>query len=156
MSEDEGDQSQEEELRERYQELLEEVRVVLPGVQVLFAFLLTSPFSSRFPELDTVGERAYAIALLATAASSVILITPTAYHRVAPRKDRRTRLYTAIRLVIMGLATLALAISVSIFVVARFVFGTPTGIVLGSLVALGAGALWWALPRAHRSETLSH
>ncbi len=145
-------QSEEEELRERYQELLEEVRVVLPGVQVLFAFLLTSPFSSRFPELDAVGERAYAVALVATAASTIIMVAPTAYHRIAPRKDRRTRLQTAVRLVVVGLATLALAISVSVFVVARFVFDTTTGIVLGSVVALGAGALWWALPRAQRSE----
>ncbi len=148
-------QSDEEELRERYQELLEEVRVVLPGVQVLFAFLLTTPFSSRFPELDAVGERAYAVALLATAASTIILVAPTAYHRIAPRKDRRTRLHTAVRLVVSGLAILALAISVSVFVVSRFVFGTPTGIVLGSVVALGAGALWWALPRARRSEVQS-
>ncbi len=139
-------------LRERYQELLEEVRVVLPGVQVLFAFLLTSPFSSRFPELDAVGERAYAVALVATAASTNILVAPTAYHRIAPRKDRRTRPQTAVRLVVVGLATLALAISVSVFVVTRFVFDTTTGIVLGSVVALGAGALWWALPRARRSE----
>jgi hypothetical protein len=94
---------EEEELRERYQELLEEVRVVLPGVQVLFAFLLTSPFSSRFPELDAVGERAYAVALVATAASTIILVAPTAYHRIAPRKDRRTRLQTAVRLVVVGL-----------------------------------------------------
>jgi MFS family permease len=143
-------QSEEEELRERYQELLEEVRVVLPGVQVLFAFLLTSPFADRFSELDTVGVRAYAVALLATAASTIIFVAPTAYHRIAPRKDRRTRLHTAVRLVVIGLATLALAISVSVFVVARFVFGTLTGVVLGGLVAVGAAALWWALPRARR------
>jgi MFS family permease len=128
------------------------VRVVLPGVQVLFAFLLTSPFSSRFPELNAVGERAYAVALLATAASTVVLVAPTAYHRIAPRKDRRTRLHTAVRLVVSGLAILALAISVSVFVVARFVFDTTTGVLSGSLVALGAGALWWVLPRARRSE----
>lgn len=153
MSGSGGDQADEEELRERYQELLEEVRVVLPGVQVLFAFLLTAPFTDRFPELDTVGIRAYAVTLLATAASTIVLVAPTAYHRIAPRKDRRTRLDTAIRMVIVGLASLALAISVSVFVVARFVFDTPTGIVLGSAVALGSGALWWALPRARRGET---
>lgn len=149
-NEDGNDDGREEELRERYSELLEELRVVLPGVQVLFAFLLTSPFSSRFPELDRVGERGYAVALLCTAASTIILVAPTAYHRIAPRNDRRTRLRTAVRLAKAGLATLALAISVSVFVVARFVFGTPTGIVLGSLVALGAGALWWAFPVARR------
>lgn len=124
--------------------------MVLPGVQVLFAFLLTSPFSSRFPELDVVGQRAYAVALLCTAASTIIFVAPTAYHRIAPRKDRRTRLHTAVRLVVVGLATLALAISVSVFVVARFVFGTTTGIVLGTLVALGAAVLWWAFPEARR------
>ena len=150
MSEDGNGDDRQEELRERYSELLEEVRVVLPGVQVLFAFLLTSPFSSRFPELDRVGEQAYAVALLCTAASTIILVAPTAYHRMAPRRDRHTRLHIAVRLVVLGLATLALAISVSVFVVARFVFGTPTGIVLGGLVAGGAGALWWAFPLARR------
>ena len=150
MSEDGNGDDRQEELRERYSELLEEVRVVLPGVQVLFAFLLTSPFSSRFPELDRVGERAYAVALLCTAASTIILVAPTAYHRMAPRRDRRSRLHIAVRLVVLGLVTLALAISVSVFVVARFVFGTPTGIVLGGLVAVGAGALWWAFPLTRR------
>lgn len=150
MNEDGGEDDPEEELRERYSELLEELRVVLPGVQVLFAFLLTSPFSSRFPQLDPVGKRGYAVALLCTAASTIILVAPTAYHRIAPRRDRRTRLHAAVRLAKAWLATLALAISVSVFVVARFVFGTPTGIVLGGLVALGAGALWWALPLTRR------
>ena len=74
-----------EELRKRYEMLLQELRVVLPGVQVLMAFLLTAPFAQRFDDLDDTGRRAYLVALVSALASTICLLTPTVFHRVADR-----------------------------------------------------------------------
>lgn len=140
----------EEELRDRYRELLEELRVILPGVQVLFAFLLTAPFSSRFPDLDLVGRRGYFVALVGAAASTLLLLTPTAYHRLAPDADRARRLRIAVRLTVAGLATLGTAIVAALFVVTRFVFeNTAATVVAGGLLLLGA-VLWYGLPLHRR------
>lgn len=132
--------------RERYRELLEELRTILPGVQVLFAFLLTAPFSSRFADLDGLGRDLYGVSLAVTALSAVIFLAPTSYHRVAPRRERRDRLRTGIRLTVAGMLTLAVAISVAVFTVMRFVFGTT----LSSFVVAGlAGVivvLWYVVP----------
>jgi len=69
--------------RERYQELLAELRTIIPGVQVLFAFLLTAPFSARFHLLDQLGHDIYAASLVGTALAAAVFLTPAAYHRLA-------------------------------------------------------------------------
>lgn len=79
------------ELRDRYEMLLQELRVLLPGVQVLTAFLLTAPFASRFTDLDDAGRRAYFLALVSAMASIITLLTPTVFHRVADRRARSAR-----------------------------------------------------------------
>ena len=111
------------ELRRRYGILLQELRVVLPGVQVLVGFLLTVPFANRFPELDASGRAAYGIALVASLLSVVCLITPTVYHRVADRRERTARLRWGIRLTVAGLALLAVALGAGLWCVSRLVFG---------------------------------
>ena len=140
----------EQEERERYQELLQELRVVLPGVQVLFAFLLTAPFSSRFEELDRVGLNGYFVALMSAALSTVMFMTPTSYHRIAPREDRSHRLHFAVRLTVGGMAMLLLAIAAAVFVVTRFVFGTSEAMVLAGGVLAVAAVLWYGLPVRRR------
>ena len=81
-----------EELRDRYEMLLQELRVVLPGVQVLMAFLLTAPFAQRFADLDDLGRQAYLVALISALGSTICLLSPTVFHRVADRTARRARL----------------------------------------------------------------
>jgi uncharacterized BrkB/YihY/UPF0761 family membrane protein len=139
-----------EEQRERYRELLEELRVILPGVQVLFAFLLTVPFSSRFTDLDTTGRNIFAGSLLGVALTTAFLVAPTAIHRIAPDVDRAKRLGTATKLVVIGIVLLAISISIAVFVVTRFLFESTTlGVVFGAVTAVTFAALWFALPRAH-------
>ena len=135
-----------EQQRERYRELLEELRVILPGVQVLFAFLLTAPFSGRFPELDPVGLRGYAVALAAAAMSTVLLLVPTSYHRIAPEGDRKRRLRTGIRATVAGLASLAIAVMAAVFVVTRFVFDQRFAVVTAAALSVAVVALWYFLP----------
>ena len=136
----------EDEQRERYRELLEELRVVLPGVQVLFAFLLTAPFSSRFPDLDRVGLNGYFVALVSAGLSTVLFMTPTAYHRIAPRQARRDRLRMGVRVTLGGMAALAVAVTSALFVVTRFVFGLRPALAVGGVVAVTAVLLWCAVP----------
>jgi uncharacterized membrane protein len=138
------------ERRERFRELLEELRTVLPGVQVLFAFLLTAPFSQRFQELDNLGRDAYAVALVSAGVSTVLFLTPTAYHRIAPRQDRAHRLLVAVRLAVAGMVSLLVAISAALFVVARFIYGTAEGVAVVVVVLGGALVLWFLLPLRRR------
>ncbi len=139
--------------RERYQELLAELRTVLPGVQVLFAFLLTAPFSGRFSELDRVGRDGYVVALASAALSTVLFLAPTSYHRVAPRRNRAMRLRIGVVLIVAGMMALAVAICAALFVVTRFIFGTGEGTAM-ALAALGCIVVsWYLLPLLDRLRT---
>lgn len=131
--------------RERYRELLEELRTIIPGVQVLFAFLLTVPFSSRFADLDLLGRRAFTASLVAAALATVVFLTPAAYHRLTDR-HRGRRLQVSVRMQLAGMTLLAAAIAVAVFVVTRFIFDTTVGGIIGAGVAVSALLLWWALP----------
>lgn len=134
------------ELRRRYAMLLQELRVVLPGVQVLMAFLLTAPFAQRFSELDDLGRNAYLLALTSAMASTICLLSPTVFHRVADRTARRVRLIWSIRLAVVGIVLLAVALTAATWCITRLVFGTTEA----TVVAVGAitmfGVVWIALP----------
>lgn len=135
-----------EELRQRYYGLLQELRVVLPGVQVMLAFLLTVPFANRFVELDDLGQDLYGLSLLTAALSVVVLITPTALHRFGDRHQRRMRLRLAVASTRVGLALLAVSIVSAVVVVTRLVFGDT---VSGWSAALVGGTIvvaWIGLP----------
>ena len=139
-----------EELRRRYEMLLQETRVVLPGVQVLAAFLLTAPFSQRFAELDRWGRSAYLVAMLASMLSVVCLMTPTMLHRVGDRRARSGRLTAGIRAFVAGMVLLSVALVASMWAVMRFVFDNGKGwwYTLPLLVALLL--MWVVLPRLLR------
>ena len=132
--------------RERYRELLEELRTIIPGVQVLFGFLLTVPFSSRFDELDTLGRGAFAGSLLSAALATVVFLTPAAYHRVRDRDDRRRRIAFSVRAELGGMTLLAVAVVLAVFVVVRFIFDTTLGGIFAGTVSATMVAMWWLLP----------
>lgn len=129
-----------------HRELLEEHRTILPGVQVLFAFLLTAIFAQRFEELDTLGRHLYAASLVGTALATILLLAPMSYHRVAPRRRRADRLRAGIRWSVAGTFVLAVSILDAVFVVLRFVFGS--GLALTAVAGLSATVLvvWYLLP----------
>lgn len=142
------------EARRRYRELLEELRTLLPGVQVLFAFLLTATFSPRFGDLDTFGRDLYGLALAGTAVAAVIFLAPASYHRVAPRQARHGRLRTGIRLIVAGMFVLGASVVVAVFTVMRFVFGpglaTTVAVSLAGLMVV----LWYVVPLLRRFDLL--
>lgn len=148
---DDTDHSDHEEVKERrdreLMELLNELRVALPGVQVLLAFLLTVPFSQGFTKVTTAQKDVYFAAVLCAAAATAFLIAPTAYHRIMFREgDKERMLKIANTEAILGTFFLASAIVCALFVITSYVFG-------GSLVPVvtGGGAglfmlLWYAVP----------
>ena len=135
-------------LESELEHLLEELRIALPGVQILFAFLLTVPFASQFDKVTPFQEDAYLATLVATFAASACLIAPTSYHRLRFRRhsDPERMVLTANVLAIAGLACLALALTSALLFVTDFLFGRATSVALttaGGLLLLG---LWYALP----------
>lgn len=146
-----GDNGLEEEERQRYRELLEELRTIIPGGQVLFAFLLTVPFATRFSEIDVIGKTIFAVSLMATAAATVLFLAPAAYHRLAGSHDRQGRLRSGVRNTLAGMVLLGLSVCCAVFVVVRFLFSsTPLGVVLATTVAVLTAAVWCVQPLRHR------
>jgi hypothetical protein len=135
-----------EELRKRYEMLLQELRVVLPGVQVLMAFLLTAPFAQRFGDLDDIGRRAYLVALVSALGSTICLLTPTVFHRVAERTARRARLVWSVRLAVVGMILLALSLTAASWCITRLVFGTGAAMVVALCAIVAFVGIWVILP----------
>jgi cation transport ATPase len=132
-------------------ELLQELRVALPGVQVLFAFLLAVPFQQNFTEISPFEEKVYFATLLCTAVSAALLISPTAYHRLTFHLQQKHELvFLANRLAIAGLVFLALAMTGAIMLITDVLFGSPATIVFSVAAALLFVVLWGALPLRRR------
>lgn len=132
-------------------EFLNEVRVVLPGVQVLFAFLLTLPFTGKFGSLDSGQLVAYQIAFYAIATAAVLMISPTALHRLRFRRgDKEHILKASNRLILLGLVALAIGMMSTVWLVSELLFeqGTANAIAVAA-VALVVG-LWFLLPLSRR------
>ncbi len=132
------------ELRQRYYGLLQELRVLLPGVQVLLAFLFTVPFASRFDELDETGRIAFATAMCSAMVATVAFVTPIAFHRVARRRARSARLVWSIRMEATGLAFMCLALLAGLHCVMRFVFDGPVAWVV-TLTVLALVLVFWVI-----------
>ena len=128
-------------------ELLNELRVTLPGVQVLFAFLLIVPFSNRFEQVTELQKAVYFVALLATAAGSAFLIAPTPYHRIRFRDhDKEALLRVANRLALIGTGFVAIGITSAVFLVTDFIFNIAAALSVTALVAIVIVGLWYVLP----------
>jgi hypothetical protein len=150
-SEPEPDETPKQRVNRELIELLNELRVALPGVQVLFAFLLTVPFQSGFERISS-GQRVwYFAALLTTAAASALFMAPTAYHRLRFRQgDKERMLQTANMEAIAGTALLALAIAAAVFLVADVMYGVGIASVAAAVAAAAMAWLWFGLPLSRR------
>ena len=134
-------------------ELLNELRVALPGVQVLFAFLLILPFQSGFASVTDVARDVYFAGLATSAAAIALLIAPASYHRLNHRRgtvEKEQMLLTSSKLAIVGTFFLAAGIACSVFVVADVLFGPVFALAAALAVAVLIVALWYVLPLARR------
>jgi hypothetical protein len=128
-------------------ELLNELRVALPGVQVLFAFLLAVPFANGFPKLNGTQRDVFFAAFIATALSTVLLIAPSSYHRLRWRQhDKERMLVFSNALTIAGLFLLAVAITCVVFVITDLLFHRTWASLFTALVGAAFLLLWYGLP----------
>jgi hypothetical protein len=134
-------------------ELLNELRVALPGVQVLFAFLLTVPFSQGFVQTTEFQRDLLFAVLAATAISAALLIAPSAWHRLRFRqKDKELILSVSNRMAIAGLGFLAIAMVGAVMLIANYAFSEALTVVSGLVAVLVFGGLWYALPLARSAQ----
>jgi hypothetical protein len=141
------DETEEERLDRNLQEFLGELRVALPGVQVLFAFLLVVPFNQRFADITDFQQTVYFVTLLFTAAASVCLIAPTAQHRIEFRAQHKEQiLLMANRLAIVGLGCLAVAMTGAILLITDLLYGSTTTVIVTVPVGLTFALLWYLIP----------
>jgi hypothetical protein len=141
------DEIDRDELRRRYYGLMQELRVLLPGVQILVAFLLTVPFATRFGNVGDFEKITYAVALGGGTVAILLFGTPTAIHRLGERRARSRRLMWSIRLTRAGLGFFGVALTAGVMLVSAKVFGHPAGWVAGGCTLVLIFVLWAALPR---------
>ena len=146
-----------EELDQEYSELLSELRVVLPGVQLLAAFLLILPFNAGFGDLASGERLVYFVAFVAAVVASVLTIAPSAQHRVRWREgDKEALLATANRLTIAGTAALTVSLAGSVFLVGQVLYKeVVASVVAGGMIV--AMVWWWFLqPIVRRAKDGKH
>jgi cation transport ATPase len=132
-------------------ELLNELRVALPGVQVLFAFLLTVPFSQRFVDLTPEQRGVFFATFVATALATAMLMTPSAYHRLRFRQADKERLLRIANVAaIAGLVFLVLAVTGCVFLIADLLFDFVAASIVAIVMAGGYCLLWFVLPLSRR------
>jgi hypothetical protein len=141
------EERKDERLDRELEELLQELRLALPGVQILFAFLLVVPFNNRFAETNDLQRNVWFAALLLAFGAVACFIAPTAYHRLRFRDfDKERLVLTASRLAVVGLVFLGSALSASAFFVTDFVFDDRAAAFVLAAAAGLIGGLWFALP----------
>jgi Family of unknown function (DUF6328) len=140
-------ETEEERLDRNLMELLQELRVAIPGVQVLFAFLLIVPFNVRFPDITNFQQTIYFVTLLLATGATAFLIAPTVHHRVQFREQDKERIViTANRFAIVGLALLAAAMTGAILLITDILYKSTTVTIVAAAVALMFFLLWYAVP----------
>lgn len=154
MSSDrESGESQKERRDRELLELLNELRVALPGIQVLFAFLLTIPFTGTFKEATSLQRGMFFTAFLAATAASVLLIAPTNLHRLLFREGNKERLLrVSNRVAIGGMAFLAVAMTATVFLITDLLFGGGAALLVTVVVGFCFGGLWFAMPLSWRES----
>jgi amino acid transporter len=145
-------ESNKERLDRELGELLQELRVVLPGVQVLLAFLLTAPFQQRFAGLPGSMRNAFFAAIACATLATAFLIAPSAHHRLRWRAGEKERLVrVGNQMAIVGTVFLAAAIVLALYVVTDVLFTTDLAVMTGIAALIVFGALWYVVPMVGRS-----
>jgi uncharacterized protein involved in cysteine biosynthesis len=141
------DETEQERVDRNLQEMLGELRVALPGVQVLFAFLLVAPLNQRFAQVTSFEKTIYFATLLFTTASTVCLIAPTVHHRIEFRRQEKDLIVTTgNRIVILGLGLLAIAMTGAVVFVTSFLYSDTTTWVAAIAAAAAFAVVWYSIP----------
>jgi hypothetical protein len=140
-----------ERLERNFTDLLQELRVAQTGVQILFAFLLTLPFSAGFPRTTEFQRDTYVVALLSAAAATAMIIAPVAFHRATFRQGRKYELVQfGHAMATGGLFFLLTAIVSAVLLITDFILSRTMSLVLSGIAALFFITFWAALPWSRR------
>jgi Family of unknown function (DUF6328) len=146
-------ETEEERADRNLSDLLQELRVALPGVQVLFAFLLTVPFTNRFDDLTGFQQKLYFGVLIAVALATVLLVAPTIGHRILFRRQQKEYIVTlSNNLALIGMFLLAVSMCGAIALISDFIFGAVTAIVSTIVMAAAFIGFWFAGPIIRRAN----
>lgn len=138
-----------------FAELLQELRVLFTGVQILLGFLLTLAFSPVFPGLDGFRHAVYVVTLLAAASSSGLLIAPVALHRLLFQGGHKQAMVRAGHAAaLLALSGLGLTLSSGLLLVLDIAVGRGAAVSVTAVFILGFGLLWWAFPYWLRRQTM--
>jgi Flp pilus assembly protein TadB len=147
-------QTPEEVLDRNLAELLQEIRVAITGVQILFAFLLTMAFTTRFDELDAFGTTVYTVTLLSTATATLVLIAPVSFHRTLFRQRRKEQLVAfADSALLVGLGLLFLGITAAVLLVLDVVLGRWPAIICSAFLVVVGTVTWYVVPLRQRRSS---
>jgi len=147
------DEDRKERVNRELIEQLNELRVALPGVQVLFAFLLILPFQQGFAEISDSDRLIFSAALLASALAAALLIAPSMYHRLNfRRRVKEQMLFDSNKLAVSGILLTAVGVACSMYLVVDVVYGQTPAVLATVATLLTYGLVWLALPLARRGE----
>ena len=147
-----SEESEKQRWQRNFADLLQELRVAQTGVQILFAFLLTLPFSAGFDRTTDFQRDVYILALLTAAASAAMIISPVAFHRALFRQGRKPELVRfAHRMATGGLFFMLIAMVSSVLLVSDFVLDRPIAFLLSALTGLWFLTFWAILPFSRRN-----
>ncbi|MFB9235938.1 DUF6328 family protein [Plantactinospora siamensis] len=142
-----GDESDRQRWQRNFTDLLQELRVAQTGIQILFAFLLTLPFSAQFGKTTDLQRDVYIVALLAASGAAALIISPVAFHRALFRQGRKPELVVfAHRVATWGLYLTLVAMVSSVFMITDFLLDQTVALILSAITAAWFVAFWIAMP----------
>jgi hypothetical protein len=145
------DETPAERLDREHEQLFQELRAVIPGAEVLFAFLLTVAFTNRFQSITTLQRSVYFFTFICAGLSLVSLLAPAAFHRVRfRRRDKEAMMRAANREAIAALVLVGLSIGGTVFLVTDVVLGLGYALVTAPALWLTTAILWWGYPLSRR------
>ena len=151
-----SEESKAEQLDRELMELLQGLRVVMPGVQVLLAFLLTVPFQQRFAQLPGSLRNAYFAAIACATLATVLLIAPSTHHRLLWRaREKEWLLRVGNQMALWGTVLLGTSIVLALYVVTNLLFTSQQALLTAAAAAVAFAGIWYVLPLTRRASSSS-
>ncbi|GGK73092.1 DUF6328 family protein [Ornithinimicrobium pekingense] len=149
---DDRAESRDERMDRNFVELLQELRVLQTGTQILAGFLMTLPFQARFPELSDYHRWLFLVAIVLAFLTTVLLVGPVSVHRALFRQHLKAELVQASHVMArIGLLTLGLTMATVLTLIFSVVLGVTAGYVVGGAAVVVFAAVWWGLPHLLRN-----
>jgi amino acid transporter len=156
MSGEIPDESHDEQLQREHEQLFHELRAIIPGAEVLFAFMLTVAFSDRFEDVTTLQRSVYYVTLLTAGTALLLLLAPASFHRVQFRRhDKEVMMRVANTEAIVALVLVSLAIAGAVFLITDLLFTTVAAVAVAAALWVVTSLVWWGVPLSRRTDDVA-